>query len=73
VVNAVPTPTAPRPGRLVDGRFWCCANCGAKLAEIVGKRAVIRYERRQWSQSLDADPWQACPTCGEVNGLPEGV
>lgn len=71
-MNAAPAASV-RPGRLVDGRWWCCCNCGQRLGEIVGRRVVIRYERRQWSQSLAADPEQTCPKCGQVSGPPAAV
>lgn len=65
--------TAIRPGTLLEGTFWACPNCGTKLAEIVGRRAVIRYERRVWSMALDADPQQTCGKCGETSRAPEAT
>jgi hypothetical protein len=70
-VIAAPTTPLPLPGRLIDGRFWCCANCGQRLGEIVGKRVVIRYQRLHGSHAIDADPYLTCWKCGAVSRTPE--
>lgn len=68
--------TRERSGRLVavNGvQQWLCPNCGAKLAEIVGERVVIRIRDRTISLRVDLYPDQVCWRCGETSVLAGGT
>lgn len=48
---------------------WVCPNCDQKLAEIVGRRVVIRAGKIQVSVCVDHEPEQTCFRCGAVSSL----
>lgn len=53
-------------------RAWRCPNCDAKLAEIVGKRVVIRARDRLISLRSDVEQDQVCWKCGIMSYLNQG-
>jgi predicted RNA-binding Zn-ribbon protein involved in translation (DUF1610 family) len=50
-------------------REWHCPNCGTKLAEILGRRVVIRVRDRLISLRSDVEPDQVCWKCGTTSNL----
>lgn len=53
-------------------RSWRCPNCDAKLAEILGKRVVIRAQDRLISLRSDVEQDQVCWKCGTTSLYREG-
>lgn len=49
--------------------WWCCPNCSKKLAEIVGKRIIIRIGATMISLGTHTNPDVTCPKCGASSVL----
>ena len=60
---------------VVEGQhvWWRCPNCRFRLAELIGKRAVIKAGSITVSVAIQAEPDQTCPKCGATSAIGESV
>ena len=63
--TATPARVETRQGR----RWWLCANCGAKLGEVVGARVIIKAGATEVRLPVEKGPERDCPKCGQASGL----